>query len=73
LKIHFLYRAEQRVEDQREAYSQWSGSQGWPGDRRAVLSLGLTSLLFDTKNGLAMRDRWEVRVPNRGAFSAPFR
>ncbi|MFE9171867.1 hypothetical protein ACFYNZ_20605 [Streptomyces kebangsaanensis] len=31
----------------------------------------LTSLLFDTKNGLVVRERWEVRVPNGGAFSAP--
>ncbi|MFI9793631.1 hypothetical protein ACIHF5_23000 [Streptomyces leeuwenhoekii] len=31
----------------------------------------LTSLSFGTKNGLAVREHWEVRVPNWGAFSAP--
>jgi hypothetical protein len=36
-----------------------------------VTVIRLTSLLLDTKNGLAVRERWEVRVPNWGAFSAP--
>jgi hypothetical protein len=31
----------------------------------------LTSLLFGTKEGLFVRERWEVRVPYWGACSAP--
>jgi hypothetical protein len=57
------------------------GSANWSADSLRSLAAmivwlnvtvtWLTSLLFGTKDGLAVGERWEVRVPGRGAWCAP--